>query len=345
MAPSHPIDAQASTHSGFSMSDRVRSFIGRPGAGIFVFLVIFLPILSLFAPQMLQEGNLAGILNQMVFIFIPTLGMKIVIIAGGIDLSVGSVIGFSGGVGAFLLSVGIPMPVAFAAAVLSGSAIGAINGLVITKLKVPDFVTTLAMLGVVRGLLYVWTNGIPFRNYMNPAYYVIGGLRIVALKLSLPLFVAAILLIILSFVLSRTHLGAHFRATGSNPEAARLSGIRPDRIKLWAYIASGTLAGITGVMLAGRLTTVHPAMGSGYELQVIAAAVMGGAALSGGRGSFYGALVGALTLTVIQNAINILNIDPTWENVIVGGIILLAVLIDRGALALARRNTRSGPKH
>jgi ribose transport system permease protein len=272
----------------------------------------------------------------MIFIFVPTMGMTIVIIAGGIDLSVGSVIGLTGGVAAFLLLAGLPMPLAFAAAILAGAGLGAINGLIITRLKVPDFVTTLAMLGVARGLLYVWTSGIPFRDYMSPAYYVIGGLRMVALRLTVPVFVALALLLVLSFILSRTHLGAHFRATGSNPEAARLSGIRPDRIKLWAYIASGGLAGLTGVMLAGRLTTVHPAMGQGYELQVIAAAVMGGAALSGGRGSFYGALIGALTLTVIQNSINILNIDPTWENVIVGGIILLAVLIDRGALALAR---------
>jgi ribose transport system permease protein len=279
----------------------------------------------------------------MVFILIPTMGMTIVIVAGGIDLSVGSVIGLTGGVCAFLLNVGFPMPAAFALAIASGGAIGTINGFVITKLKVPDFVTTLAMLGVARGLLYVWTNGIPFRNYMTPDYYAIGGLRMIAGKLTIPVFVALAILLLLSFLLRRTYLGAHFRATGSNAEAARLSGIQPERIKVMSYTASGALAAITGVMLAGRLTTVHPAMGSGYELQVIAAAVMGGAALSGGRGSFYGALVGALTLTVIQNVINILNIESTWENVIVGGIILFAVLIDRAALALARGALRSSP--
>lgn len=322
-----------------------RRLIGRPGAGIFLFLVCSLPILSLFAPQMLQEGNLAGILNQMVFILIPTLGMTIVIISGGIDLSVGSVIGLSGGVAAFLLAAGTPMPVAFALAILAGALVGAINGLVITRLKVPDFVATLAMMGVGRGILYVWTNGIPFRNYMGDVYYLIGGLRMVAGKITLPVFVALALLLVLTFLLRRTYLGAHFRATGSNPEAAKLSGIRPDRIKLLAYIASGTLAAITGVMLAGRLTTVHPAMGTGYELETIAAAVMGGAALSGGRGSFWGALIGALTLTVIQNAINILNIESTWENVIIGSIILFAVLIDRAALALGRGGSRRSASH
>jgi len=326
--------------TGFGATETFRRLIGRPGAGIFLFLVCFLPILSLFAPQMLQEGNLAGILNQMVFILIPTLGMTIVIISGGIDLSVGSVIGLSGGVAAFLLTVGVPMPVAILLAIISGAMIGAINGLVITRLKVPDFVATLAMMGVARGILYVWTNGIPFRDYMGDAYYIIGGLRMIVGKLTLPVFVALALLLILTFLLRRTHLGAHFRATGSNAEAAKLSGIRPDRIKMLAYIASGALAAVTGVMLAGRLTTVHPAMGSGYELETIAAAVMGGAALSGGRGSFWGALVGALTLTVIQNAINILNIESTWENVIIGSIILFAVLIDRAAMALSRGGSR-----
>ncbi|MBZ9938963.1 ABC transporter permease [Mesorhizobium sp. BR1-1-16] len=325
------------------IAETLQSFAGRPGAGIFLFLVVFLPVISFFAPQMLQEANLAGILNQMVFIFIPTLGMTIVIISGGIDLSVGSVIGLSGGVAASLLGIGLPLPLALLAGIAAGSAIGFLNGIVITRLKVPDFVATLAMMGVVRGALYVWTSGIPFRNYMDPAYYLIGGLRMVAGKLTLPVFVALALLLILTFVLKRTYIGAHFRATGSNAEAARLSGIRPDRVKLTAYIASGTLAAITGVMLAGRLTTVHPAMGAGYELETIAAAVMGGAALSGGRGSFWGALVGALTLTVIQNAINILNIESTWENIIIGGIILFAVLIDRAAMALSRTALRSRP--
>jgi ribose transport system permease protein len=131
------------------------------------------------------------------------------------------------------------------------------------------------------------------------------------------------------------------RATGSNPEAARLSGISVRKVKVSAYVVSGVLSAITGILLAGRLTTVHPDMGSGYELRAIAAAVMGGAALSGGRGSFYGALVGAVTLTVIQNVINILNLDTNWEDVIVGAIILFAVLIDRGALALAGRKSRA----
>ena len=156
-------------------------------------------------------------------------------------------------------------------------------------------------------------------------------------KITIPLIVALVLLLILAFILRRTHYGTHLRATGSNPEASKLFGVRPDKVKVVAYVVSGILAAITGVILAGRLTTVHPDMGRGYELRAIAAAVMGGAALSGGRGSFYGALVGALTLTVIQNAINVMNIESSWEVIIVGAIILFAVLIDRAALALSGR--------
>lgn len=318
-----------------SVGGLVRSFLSKPGAGILVFLVILLIALGISTPVALSSGNLTGILNQMVFTLIPAFGLTLVIIAGGLDLSVGSVLGLTGGIAAYMITQRAMLPLAFGVAIVVGGLIGLINGLVITRLKIPDFIATLAMLGIARGALYVWTQGVPIRNYMTQAYYGIGGLRVFAGKLTVPLLVAFALLLLLGFMLRRTHWGTYFRATGSNPGAARLSGIQPEKVKVAAYVISGLLAGVTGVLLAGRLTTVHPDMGGGYELQAIAAAVMGGAALSGGRGSFYGALVGALTLTVIQNGINILNFNPNWERVIVGAIILLAVLIDRGARSLA----------
>lgn len=323
------------------LTSQLRAFLGKPGAGIFIFLVVLLIVMGIGTPVMLSPGNLFGILNQMVFILIPAFGLTLVIIAGGLDLSVGSVLGLTGGICAFLIVRGAPLPLAFALAILAGAVLGLINGLVVTRLRVPDFIATLAMLGVARGVLYVWTQGVPFRNYMSPPYYYLGGLRMIAGKITIPLLIALVLLLVLSFLLQRTHYGVHLRATGSNPEAARLSGISVRQVKVSAYVVSGMLSAITGILLAGRLTTVHPDMGSGYELRAIAAAVMGGAALSGGRGSFYGALVGAVTLTVIQNVINILNLDTNWEDVIVGAIILFAVLIDRGALALAGRKSRA----
>lgn len=340
-----PQGADAETTRSGAASTRgvvsvAQGLLGRPGAGIFVFLAVIAIVLGLTTSQFLTSGNVFVIVNQAVFVLIPTFGMTLVIIAGGLDLSVGSVLGLTGGVAAYLISHGTPLALAFVAAIVCGAAIGGINGLVVTRLGVPDFVATLAMLGVARGVLYVWTHGTPFLDYMSETYYTIGGLSRLAWELTVPMLVALVLLILLAVVLRRTRYGLHLRATGSNPEAAKLSGIDPKRVKLSAYALSGALAAVTGVLLAGRLTTVHPDTGDGYELLAIAAAVMGGAALNGGRGSFYGALLGALTLTVIQNAINILNVNPYWEDVIVGAIIVVAVLVDRGAAALARRGRR-----
>ena len=310
-------------------------FLGNPGAGILIFLLMLLAVMGIAIPQFLAFSNLYVIANQTVFILLPTLGMTLVIIAGGIDLSVGSVLGLCGGVAAALVGSGMSMVLAFFIAIACGGVIGAINGLVITRLNIPDFVATLAMLGVARGILYVWTQGVPMLNYMSNLFYTIGGLNHLLLRLTVPLVVAIVLLVVLAFILRRTSFGVHLRATGSNASAAALSGIGVRKIKVVTYIVSGMLAGVTGILLAGRLTTVHPDMGSGYELQAVAAAVMGGAVLSGGRGSFYGALIGAVTLTVIQNVINILNLDSNWQDVVVGVIIIAAVLIDRGALRLS----------
>ena len=174
------------------------------------------------------------------------------------------------------------MALSFVIAVACGGVIGAINGLVITRLHIPDFVATLAMLGVARGILYVWTQGVPMLNYMSDLFYTIGGLNPLVWRLTVPLIVTIVLLLVLAFTLRRTSFGVHLRATGSNAGAAALSGINVRNIKMLTYIISGMLAAVTGILLAGRLTTVHPDMGAGYELQAVAAAVMGGAVLSGG---------------------------------------------------------------
>ena len=321
-----------------ALSTAFDRFLGKPGAGILIFLIVLLVLMGIAIPQFVAPSNLYVIINQTVFVLLPTLGMTLVIIAGGIDLSVGSVLGLCGGVAAALIAAGVPMLLAFLIAILCGGAIGAVNGLVITRLRVPDFVATLAMLGVARGVLYVWTQGVPILDYMSDTYESIGGLDPLVWRLTVPVLVAIVILLGLAFVLRRTSSGVYLRATGSNPDAAVLSGIRTARVKVVTYVISGMLAAVTGILLAGRLTTVHPDMGAGYELQAVAAAVMGGAVLSGGRGSFYGALIGALTLTVIQNVINILDLDSNWQQVIVGMIIVTAVLIDRGALRLSSRN-------
>jgi ribose transport system permease protein len=314
----------------------VKRMIAKPGVPILLFLILLIVVLSVASDQFLTSGNVFAIANQSVYVLILAVAMTFVLIGGGIDLSVGSVLGLSGGVAAYLLAHGTPMPLAFAAALLAGAVMGAINGLVITKLRVPDFVATLAMLGIARGVLYVWTNAIPFRDYMTTTYYTIGGLNRLFWEVTVPIVVALAATLAGAFALRRTRFGRQVRGAGSNVEAARLSGVAVDRLKIGVYVLSGTLAAVAGILLAGRLTTVHPEMGTGYELDAIAAAVMGGAALTGGRGSILGAFVGAVTLTVIQNAINILNVNPYWETIITGTVILVAVIVARASVAVSR---------
>ena len=206
------------------LTSQARAFLGKPGAGIFIFLIVLLIVMGIGTPVMLSPGNLFGILNQMVFILIPAFGLTLVIIAGGLDLSIGSVIGLTGGFCAFLIVHGTPLPIAFALAILAGGAVGLINGLVVTRLKVPDFIATLAMLGVARGVLYVWTQGVPFRNYMSVPYYYIGGLRMIAGKVTIPLLVALVLLLVLSFILRRTHYGVTSAGHGKQPGSSEAFG-------------------------------------------------------------------------------------------------------------------------
>lgn len=317
----------------------VRGFLtgalSRPGAGIIVVLAVVSAFVATQSPSFLTASNWFNILNQMVFLAILAVGMTTVLIARGIDLSVGSVLGLSGGVAAYLMSNGVPMPIAFVAALAAGTCLGIANGLMITKLGIPDFIATLAMLGFARGLLYVWTEAIPFRAYMDSFYYTVGGLTRLFGPVTVPILVALVVALIVAAVLRWTAFGRHVHGVGSNPEAAKLSGVNVDRVKITVYAISGLLAAVAGILLAGRLTTVQPDMGTGYELTAIAAAVMGGAALSGGKGSVFGAVIGALALTVINNVINILNVEPYWETIVLGVIILLAVAAERIGSAIS----------
>jgi len=317
------------------------SMLTHPVTGPLAFLVLISVIMSVTSSGFLTVQNWYSMLNQAVFIVILGVGMTVVLISGGVDLSVGSILALCGGVAAALLAGGTPMVVAFVAALALGTGLGIINGLVITKLGIPDFVATLAMLGVARGALYVWTQAQPILNYTNDAYNTIAGLNRVIWYITVPVLIAIIVAVVVAGMLRWTLFGRHVYGVGSNSEAAKLSGINVARVKIAAYALSGFLAAGTGILLAGRLTEVQPDMGTNYELTAIAAAVMGGAALSGGRGSVFGACVGAVVLTVIQSAINILNLDPNWVTLVVGVLILLAVMLQRGGVVFAARHQRS----
>ncbi|MGN6867670.1 MAG: ABC transporter permease [Solirubrobacteraceae bacterium] len=321
---------------------RVIQVLAEPAAGITIFLIIVSAVMTTQNSTFLTVSNWFNIISQIVVIMVLAIGMTLVMIGGGIDLSVGAILGLTGGVVAWLLNHNVPLGAAFLGALAAGLLLGLVNGIVITKLRIPPFVATLAMLGAASGILFVWTNGIPFLITESNAYRTIAGLDIVVWQITVPMVVVAVLALGAGGLLRYTRFGRHLRATGSNEETARLSGVNVQGVKIKMYALSGLLAAVGAILLVGRLSTVEPTTGADYEITVIAAAVMGGAALTGGRGSVLGALLGAITLSVIQNVINLVNINTAWDTLITGAIILLAVMFDRFVSSLATRQI-AGP--
>lgn len=337
MTTAPPIPPHAASHRTPKWQEFARALATRPSAGVLLLLVAICLLMATVSPAFLTFTNWSNIANQMVFVLLLALGMTVVLITGGIDLSVASVMALSGGVGAYLILAGLPVGAALAIGVLAGAFLGLINGLMITKLGLPDFIATLAMLGVARGLLFLWTDGVPFIGFMTPEYYVIGGLDRPFGAVSVPLILSIAICLILALVLRGTAFGRHVYGVGSNTDSARLSGVPVNRVRVLAYVVSGLMAGFAGVILAGQSSTVAPTMGVGFEIQAIAAAVIGGAALTGGRGRVLGAVIGALTLTVAANAINIAGVSSTFQQIVIGSILLLAVVLDRTATAIRAR--------
>lgn len=304
--------------------------LSRPGSGMVVFLLVASAAMSVISPVFLTWLNWANILNQSTLLVLLAMGMTVVLIGGGIDLSVGAIAALAGGVAAVLIAEAhVPLALAMAAGVVAGLMLGLLNGLIITRMGIPDFVTTLAMLALIRGVLFVLTQGVPLVNFSSPTYSMLGGLTRLPLKLTVPEFITAAILILGVVILRHARVAAHLKATGENAEIARLSGVNIRRIKMGSYAVSGLLAGITGVLLAGRLGTVQPAMASGMEVQALAAAIIGGAALNGGRGTLTGAALGALTLVVIQNIINLTGTPPVFETFVIGLVILAVITLDK----------------
>ncbi len=317
-------------NSSARLTDRLVTILNRPGIGILIFLVVISFVMSFISPFFLTWLNWANIFNQSAFLMLLAVGMTVVLIGGGIDLSVGAIAALSGGVVGILISeLGVPLPLALLCGVLAGTAMGFLNGLIITRLGIPDFVTTLATLALIRGILLVWTQGVPIIGFSSNSYMMLGGLRRLPGGLTIPEFIVTFLVIVGLLLMRYSHVSGHLRATGENPEIARLSGVNIKRIKLASYALSGFLAGVVGVLLAGRFSTVMPNMASGMEIQALAAAIIGGAALSGGRGSLIGAVLGALTLVVIQNVINLSGIPPVFETLVVGAVILIVITFTR----------------
>jgi ribose transport system permease protein len=300
-------------------------------------LALMVLVLSLLSDRFLTPENGWNILRQISVNLCLSVGMTLVILSGGIDLSVGAILGLAGAVAAGLLKSGVALPGtdlmlqfttsgAILAAILVGAAAGGVNGLAITRFGLPPFVATLGMLSIARGLTMLWTGGFPITGLGDGFGHLGTG---VFLGMPVPVWIMVGLTLVFVVVTRRTRFGRHLYAVGGNERAARLTGLNVPRIKLAVYTLAGALAGVAGLIVTARLDSAQPNAGLGYELDSIAAVVIGGTSLSGGRGSIWGTVLGCLIIGVLNNGLFLLNVSPFWQQVIKGLVILLAVAIDK----------------
>ena len=300
-------------------------------------LFVLCIIISILSDKFLTIANGWNVLRQISVNICISVGMTLVVLTAGIDLSVGSVLALCGAVTAGLLKNGIELPAqnlfigftllgAIILGLVFGGALGFFNGWVITRFKVPPFVATLAMLTMARGLTMLWTKGFPISNLGSNFDYIGTGWFI---GVPVPVWISIFVIIIAMVLTTKTPLGRYIYAIGGNENAARLSGIKIHKIKLIVYTLVGGLAALGGLMVTARLDSAQPNAGTGYELDAIAAVVIGGTSLSGGRGSILGTVLGAIIIGVLNNGLVLLNVSPFWQQVVKGMVILLAVIIDR----------------
>ena len=290
---------------------------------IIIFLLLFI-ILSFSSDVFLTGTNLSNVLKQASALIITAVGMTFVILSAGIELSVGSNIALSGVLSAgFIFFNQMPTGVAVVMAVLVGTLVGLINGVIIAKGNIPPFITTLAMLSIARGLSLLYTGGYPI--YDLPKSYTQLG-RGCVLGIPIPIFLMIIIVAVAWFVLERTKFGRYVYAIGGNEESARLSGIAVSKVKVLIYMICGFTAGVSGVILSARLASGQPTLGQGMELDAIAAVVLGGTSLFGGRGHLWGTVAGGFFLAVLGNGLNLLGVSSFWQQVLKGVVLLIAVL-------------------
>ncbi|RNB80070.1 ribose ABC transporter permease [Brevibacillus panacihumi] len=289
-------------------------------------LALIVIVLSVITNDFLTVSNIFNVLRQISINALIAFGMTFVILTGGIDLSVGSILALSSAISAGLMAGGMDTWLAILIGLLAGAVMGAINGVVIAKGRVAPFIATLATMTIFRGLTLVYTQGRPITG-LNSDFAILG--KGFFLEIPMPVIWMLISFAILYFILRHTTFGRHVYALGSNEEATRLSGISTSKVKVMVYAISGLFAAISGVILTSRLNSAQPTAGTSYELDAIAAVVLGGTSLSGGNGWIVGTLIGAMIIGVLDNGLNLLDVSSFYQSVVKGAVILLAVLIDR----------------
>ncbi len=317
--PGHRLDKRPGGNRPPQMASRFLKENGALGA-----LIAMVVLLAFMSGDFLTTQNLLNVGVQAAVTAILAFGVTFAIVSGGIDLSVGSVAAFSGIMLGWLGTQGVPIWLAFVLAIATGTACGLVNGLLISYGKLPPFIATLAMLSAARGLALVLSDGTPITLPESVSW--IG--ETIGDWLPVPVIVMIVMCVITALVLIKTYSGRAMYAIGSNEEAAHLSGIRVRRQKLVIYALVGAFAAVAGIVLASRLASAQPQAADGYELDAIAAVVIGGASLAGGVGKASGTLVGALILAVLRNGLNLLDVSAFWQQVVIGAVIALAVLLD-----------------
>ncbi len=291
----------------------------------FLTLIVLFVGLSLGSPHFLTNTNLSSVVRQTAVINIMALGMTLIIVGGGIDLSVGSILALGGLLGTMAMERGLPIPAGVAVGILTGMLCGFVNGTLTTRLRINPFIVTLGTLGIVRGLALIISNGLPVHQIPQP-FSFLGEGNLLGVPFVLWILVACALAV--HVILEHTRLGRYAFAIGSNPDAALYAGIAVGFHTTAVYTIGGMLTGLAGMIEASRLMTGQPTAGQGYELQAIAAVVIGGGSLRGGEGSVLGTLVGAFIMGLLSNGSDLLGISPYVQQAIIGAVIILAVAVD-----------------
>ncbi|MCC6614270.1 MAG: ABC transporter permease [Anaerolineae bacterium] len=299
----------------------------------FAALVILIVLFSLASPNFLQARNIEGIFLSTAVNGILAIGVTFVIVTGGIDLSIGTVMTFCAVITAKLVTEGgVSIPVGILGGILTGALAGYVNGTVISRMRVPPFVATLGMLYIAKGLSLILSELAPIYFERGSGFTDLATGVIVSIPGVIDIPNAVLIMfgaaLIGSFILSRTLLGRYTFALGSNEEAARISGVNTAFWKIIVYTLTGLFSGLAGVVIAARLNSAQPSLGQGYELDAIAAVVIGGTSLSGGEGSIFGTVIGAFVISVLTNGLRILSVPQEWQMVLTGAIIIVAVFLD-----------------
>ncbi|BDQ38689.1 ribose ABC transporter permease [Pseudodesulfovibrio nedwellii] len=292
-------------------------------------LVVMIVIVSFLNPNFFTTGNILNILRQTAINAIMAVGMTLVILTAGIDLSVGSVLALCGAIGASLIAAEMPVVLAVGVALGAGALLGAASGIIIAKGKVQAFIATLVSMTMVRGLTLVYTDGRPistgFTDVADAFAYIGTGYLF---GIPVPIWIMAVTFAGAWYLLNHTRLGRYIYALGGNESATRLSGINVDTIKITVYAIAGFLSALSGLIVTSRLSSAQPTAGYGYELDAIAAVVLGGTSLMGGKGTIMGTLLGALIIGFLNNALNLLDVSSYYQMIAKALVILLAVLVD-----------------